>query len=173
MDRAVFFDRDGTIIDLVDNAPPRKPVQVKFSAYAVDCMKQLQNNGYKLFIVSNQPDIAKGIQTREQICSVHKKFRELIESEGVYITEYLYCYHHPDGTHPELGIPCECRKPKPGLILYAEREYNLDLQHSWMIGDKETDIECGVNAGVNTIHVNTRDTKLTLRHAADIISGGV
>lgn len=173
MDKAVFFDRDGTIIELINGAPPRQPDDVKLSAYAINCLKHLHEHGYKLFIASNQPDIAKGTRTLEQICSVHRRFRELLESEGICITEYLYCYHHPDGTHPELGVICECRKPKPGMIRFAEWRYNLDLHRSWMVGDKDTDIECGVNAGVNTILVHTGETKLTLRHAAEIISGGL
>ena len=174
--RAIFLDRDGTIIQLVLNPetnhmePPRILKDIEFCTYAIEFMKQLQDKGYKLFIVSNQPDIAKEKQTPQQILAVHNYIDTILIKNDINITQYFYCFHHPEGTHPVHSIKCKCRKPAPGFILQAGKQYNLDLEKSWIIGDKDTDIECGKNAGTHGIKIG--DT-MSLEKAYKIISEGL
>jgi D-glycero-D-manno-heptose 1,7-bisphosphate phosphatase len=172
MDKAVFLDRDGTVIRLVKNngdlVPPRTPDQVSFCPYAVEFMKQLQDRGYLLFIISNQPDVAKEKYTHDQLFMVHKRVFNMMREKGINIRRYYYCFHHPEGTHPKYSKVCSCRKPAPGLILRAKEDNELDLDKSWMIGDKITDVECGMNAGVRSIQVHNG---ISLQQAYDIIIG--
>ena len=176
MDRAIFMDRDGTLIKLIENPttkkmePPRLPEQVEFCDYAIEFMKQFQDLGYKLYIISNQPDIAKRKQTAKQIFAVRDRFHEMIDEQKIIITRYYYCYHHPEGTHPSYKKKCNCRKPAPGFIFFAKEQDDLDLEHSWIVGDKLTDLECGKNAGINGVHIGDG---ITLRDAYKAISGGV
>jgi D-glycero-D-manno-heptose 1,7-bisphosphate phosphatase len=170
------MDRDGTIIKLIENPstkkmePPRLPDQVEFCDYAIEFMKQLQALGYKLYIISNQPDIAKKKQTAKQIFAVRDRFQEMIDEQKIIITRYYYCYHHPDGTHPTYSKKCDCRKPAPGFIFYAKEQDDLDLENSWIVGDKLTDLECGKNAGIHGIYINDI---ITLKKAYKIILGEV
>jgi D-glycero-D-manno-heptose 1,7-bisphosphate phosphatase len=174
--KAVFMDRDGTLIELVKNPdtgkmePARTPDQVVFCEYALEFMKRLQDDGYNLFIVSNQPDIAKGKETPERVIAVHNHFQKRLIEQGIYITQYYYCFHHPESLNPKYGIVCDCRKPAPGSILRAVRDFNLRNGQTWMVGDKETDIECGANAEVNTIRVH--NDAMSLEQACEIIIRG-
>jgi D-glycero-D-manno-heptose 1,7-bisphosphate phosphatase len=157
MKPAVFLDRDGVINDLVLNPgtggyePPHSPDNFFFIPDAIASLRILQEAGYYLFLVSNQPDYAKGKTTLEQIHAVQERLDHLMKSEGVLFREYYYCYHHPTGIVPEYSFACECRKPKPFFILKAAREYGIDLTQSWMVGDRDTDIVCGKEAGTRTI----------------------
>jgi len=175
MERAIFMDRDGTLIKLVDTngvlEPPRLPEQVEFHDYAVKFMKELQNIGYKLYIVSNQPDIAKRKQTAEQVFAVRDRFKHMIDNHNITITRYYYCYHHPEGSHPIYSQKCTCRKPAPGFILDARAQDHLDLDDSWIIGDLPKDIECGKNAGVRGILVGRNG--VSLQRAYEMIMGWI
>jgi D-glycero-D-manno-heptose 1,7-bisphosphate phosphatase len=157
MKSAVFLDRDGVIIELVLNpatgeyGPPRTPEDIVLCPDAVDSLRALQDTGFELFLVSNQPDYAKGKTTLENLQAVHKRLDGLLRSYGVRFTEYYYCYHHPDGVVPEYSFVCECRKPKPYFLRLAAEKYNIDLSRSWMTGDRDTDIGCGRTAGTRTI----------------------
>lgn len=157
MAEAVFFDRDGVLNELVFNPateehePPHRLEDVKLFPYVIECLQKLQDRGYDLFLVSNQPDYAKGKTTLEALKKVHKRFDQLLTSQGVYFQEYYYCYHHPRGTVPEYSFECVCRKPKPFFLFKAEEDYNIELGRSWMIGDRDTDIECGKAGGTKTI----------------------
>jgi D-glycero-D-manno-heptose 1,7-bisphosphate phosphatase len=174
--RAIFLDRDGTIIQLVPNPdtghmePPRLPENIKFCDYALEFMRQLQEKEYKLFIVSNQPDVAKEKQTPSQLLAVHNTFENMLIKNDINITHYYYCFHHPEGTHPVYSIKCKCRKPAPGFIIQASKQYDLDLTKSWIIGDKDTDIECGKNAGTHGIKLSD---SMSLQQAYEIIVGGL
>lgn len=175
MDKAIFLDRDGTLIELVENPitksmePPRTMDKIKFCDYAIEFMQQAQKN-YKLYIISNQPDVAKRKQTAKQIFLIRDRFKQILEESGIYITRYYYCYHHPEGDHPKYSKVCQCRKPAPGFIFYAKEQDNLDLEHSWIVGDRLTDLECGKNAGIHGIRVGHG---VTLKMAYKIIMGDV
>ncbi len=172
MNKAVFLDRDGVLVELIVSSTTGKGVAPKSISelhvfpYVVNSLKKLRNAGYMLFIVSNQPDYARGNTTLEALQAVNGAFEEFMEANGVHFEEYFYCFHHPKGVVPEYSIDCEDRKPKPGFILKAAKKYDLDLSKSWMIGDQEGDIGCGNNAHVKTIEIQyplsaewRRDTK--------------
>lgn len=157
LDKAVFLDRDGVINELVyskernEYEPPHNTDDVKLIEGVCDSLKRLIGNNYRLFIVSNQPDFAKGKTSLENLQKVSEKIRDLMEEREIIFNEYYYCYHHPDGVIKEYSIDCECRKPKPFFILNAIKKYNLDKNNSWMAGDRDTDISCGKNSGLRTI----------------------
>jgi D-glycero-D-manno-heptose 1,7-bisphosphate phosphatase len=185
-DWAVFLDRDGLINELVEDSvsglpeSPSRPEDVRLAPDAVEALRTLRGLAVPLIVVSNQPNAAKGKNTLEELEAVHEAVVGLLDDAGLSIDDYRYCYHHPDGTHPELGRACSCRKPEPGLILEAAS--GLDLARSWVVGDSDVDIEAGRRAGCRTILVevpgsahrrsaNVRpDYRVgTFREAADII----
>lgn len=159
MAKAVFFDRDGVINQLVKNPltgeieSPNNPDELIILPNAIESIKKVFLAGYKLFIVSNQPSYAKGKTSLENLLAVHEKLHKVFVENGVIFTEYYYCYHHPDGVVPEYSIKCDCRKPGQKSILDAKQKYGIDLSKSWFIGDQDIDIECGKIAGLKTILV--------------------
>ena len=159
MKKAVFLDRDGVLNELVPNPatgeyePPHSPDDLIIFPDVIESLRILQNAGFELFLISNQPDYAKGKTTLENLKAVHAKLDRIVRSEGIRFREYYYCYHHPQGKVPEYSFECECRKPKPFFILMAAKRYSIDLSKSWMIGDRDSDIECGKAAGTKTIMI--------------------
>lgn len=159
MKKAVFLDRDGVLTELVFNPstsehePPHTPEDLRFFPGVIESLHHLQNAGYDLFLVSNQPDYAKGKTTLSTIQAVHTRFEHILSLAGIHFREYYYCYHHPNGIVPEYSFPCECRKPKPFFLFKAVRDYEIDIQNSWMVGDRDSDIECGKSAKTRTILV--------------------
>jgi D-glycero-D-manno-heptose 1,7-bisphosphate phosphatase len=153
---AVFLDRDGVLTLPVLNPKtkqyeaPFSEAEVKIYPESFEALKKLQKK-FSLFIVSNQPDYALGKATLEGIKSAGRKFADELKNNGVKIKDFFYCYHHPKGTTPGYGIHCECRKPSSFFLKKAARDHNIDLKMSWMIGDRDTDIECGKNVGCKTI----------------------
>jgi D-glycero-D-manno-heptose 1,7-bisphosphate phosphatase len=147
---AVFVDRDGTIIE--DRDYCSDPNDVKIFPGAPEALRRLKSNGFKLIIITNQSGIGRGLFTLEQYQAVEA---EVLRQMGNGLIDATYfCPDTPD-QH------CDCRKPAAGMIFDAAREHQLDLSRSFLIGDKETDVECGHNAGVRTIRVKTgagRDT---------------
>ena len=119
MRKAFFFDRDGVINSLVYNPatneyePPHHPNDLLLCPYVIETLKFLQNEGYLLFIISNQPDYAKGKISFENLLNVHKKLESIFLSEKIVFSDHYYCYHHPDGIIASHSFICECRKPKP------------------------------------------------------------
>lgn len=140
--RALFLDRDGTIIE--DRGYMRDPADVHLLPGATDALKDLAAQGWTLIVISNQSGIARGLITPAKLTAVHQRFLELMTANGVPITASYFCTHLP-------GAGCECRKPSPHFLLEAARDHNLDLARSWMVGDREGDILCGRNAGCSTI----------------------
>jgi D-glycero-D-manno-heptose 1,7-bisphosphate phosphatase len=159
MKKAIFLDRDGVLNKLILNPatleyePPHSPKDLVLYPDVIESLRILMESGFVLFLVSNQPDYAKGKTTLENIYSVHSKFDHILTSEGIHFREYYYCYHHPNGVVPEYSFVCECRKPKPNFLLKAAHDYGIDLKNSWMIGDRDSDIECGKEAGTQTIMI--------------------
>lgn len=150
--KAVFLDRDGTINRYVGFLKNIDDFELLDGVS--DAIKIFRNLGYLIIIVTNQPVIARGEMTIEELEQVHKKMETLLGNEGTYIDDLFYCPHHPQkgfkGERLEYKVECECRKPKPGMLLEASRKYNINLSNSWMIGDCETDVEAGKNAGCKT-----------------------
>jgi D-glycero-D-manno-heptose 1,7-bisphosphate phosphatase len=159
MNKAVFFDRDGVINQLVFNPKtdeyesPHYPKDFELIPGSIDIIKEIYNQGYYIFVISNQPSFAKGKTTLENIKEIQEILKEKMEDCGIAIKEYYYCYHHPNGIVPEYSGICECRKPKPFFIQKAIQDYDLDITNSWIVGDQDSDIECGKNAKIKTILV--------------------
>jgi D-glycero-D-manno-heptose 1,7-bisphosphate phosphatase len=149
MKKAVFLDRDGVI--------NRRPAEGQY----VTCWEELHllpgvaeaiallvDEAYSVVVVSNQRCVAKGLLTQSELESIHARMRGILASAGAFISAIYYCPH-------ELHPPCSCRKPAPGMLLTAAHEHEIDLSESWMIGDSETDIEAGKNAGCRTIRIRS------------------
>ena len=157
MNRAVFLDRDGTLNPLVYYADtqeyesPRTPETLTLLDGVESALSRLSASGYRLFLVSNQPSYAKGKTSLENLQAVHARLSQELGSKGVQLTEAYYCYHHPKGIVPALTTVCNCRKPGIESLLRARDTYGLDLTESWMIGDQDSDIQCGLKAGCRTI----------------------
>ena len=117
-----------------------------------EAIKLINQSGYLAIVVTTQPVIARGEVTWEELNEIHKKMATLLGKEGAYVDGIYICPHHPDkgfeGERPEYKIDCDCRKPKPGLLLQAAKDFNIDLSESYMIGDSHRDVEAGENAGV-------------------------
>ena len=150
--KAIFLDRDGTINRHIGFL--RRPEELELLPGAAEAIKRINSSGYLAIVITNQPVIARGEVTVEELEEIHNKLETLLGQEGAYIDGLYYCPHHPDSGFPgeikELKFECDCRKPKPGMIIKAASDFNIDLSASWMIGDDGRDIGCGKNAGVYT-----------------------
>lgn len=155
--RAVFLDRDGVINELVHYPEhgiidsPFTVEQFKLCDGVGKAIKKLQEAGYQAVIASNQPGIAKEHMSRETFDKIGQKMREELAKDGVLLDGEKYCLHHPEAKAKEFKVNCECRKPKPGMLLQAAQDMEIDLSRSWMIGDGLTDVKAGKEAGCKTI----------------------
>jgi D-glycero-D-manno-heptose 1,7-bisphosphate phosphatase len=146
--RAVFLDKDGTLIeDVPYNVDPE---QMRLTAGAVG-LRQLHRSGYLLIIISNQSGVARGYFPEAALVAVEQRSRDLLAQLDIPLTAFYYCPHHPAGRVAEYAIACHCRKPEPGLLLQAAIDYDIDLSQSWFIGDILNDVEAGQRAGCRTI----------------------
>ncbi|MBQ6856252.1 MAG: HAD-IIIA family hydrolase, partial [Lachnospiraceae bacterium] len=157
--KCIFLDRDGTINK--KNGFISKEEEFELEDCALEAIKKINKSGYLAIVITNQPSVARGLCEIEDIERIHRKLSTLLGREGVYLDDILFCPHHPDKGFPEENpiykIPCDCRKPKTGMIDKAVKKYNIDLENSWMIGDTTMDLQTGVNAGVHTALVLTGD----------------
>ncbi len=157
--KAIFLDRDGTINKYVGYLT--EPEEFELLPGVAEAIRKINNSGYLAIVVTNQPGIAQGRLTVQTLHVIHNKMETLLGQEGAFINKLYYCPHHPDkgfeGEIPELKIPCSCRKPKPGMLLQAAKDFNIDLAASWMIGDDQRDILTGKNAGCHTALIGTQD----------------
>lgn len=162
--KAVFLDRDGTINKYVGFL--KNTDQFELLPGVAEAIRRINNSGYLAIVITNQPVIARGEVTFEQLDEIHNKMETLLGREGAYLDGIYFCPHHPDkgftGEIPELKINCDCRKPKPGMILQAAKDFNIDLTSSWMVGDGKNDIECGRNAGCKTCLIGDGDYRQDL-----------
>lgn len=140
--KAIFLDRDGTII--VDVGYPKYPEQVVLLPGAADALKALQEKGFLIIIVSNQSGIGRGYVTSEEAASVHNKFVSLLKDADIVVDGACYCPHAPEEE-------CSCRKPSPAMLFNAAERLNIDMQNSFMVGDRGVDIETGRRAGCRTV----------------------
>ncbi len=154
MNRAVFLDRDGVI----NQEPPHyahKPEQMILIPKSSEAIKLLNKNNFLIVVVSNQAGVAKGYYSEKDVVLFNKLMENKCQEQGAKIDAIYCCYHHPDAKILKYRINCDCRKPKPGMLKIAERELNIDLKQSFMVGDKKSDIEAGKSVGCNTIMVLT------------------
>ncbi len=174
MNKAVFLDKDGTIVEDVGYMNSHR--QVKLFPGSAAAIKKLNEAGYKVIIISNQAGVARGLVTEDMIQTIDKTINKQLLSGGAHLDATYYCPHHPEHGHYPYKQACECRKPKTGLIDKAQKKFDLDLTSSFMIGDKATDIECGRQAGIKTIMVKTgygEVDKAKPDHVADNLAGAV
>src|ERR1700755_1468813 len=152
MNRAIFLDRDGVLNGNVWNAvtqayeSPILPEQFALLPNVIPALHLLRDSRYLLFLVSNQPNYAKGKASMQTLDAIHRKLDTVLKAEDIFFSAYYYCFHHPAFTGE-----CACRKPSPYFLLEACDIFNLDLENSWMIGDRETDVVCGRAAGTGTV----------------------
>jgi D-glycero-D-manno-heptose 1,7-bisphosphate phosphatase len=162
--QAAFIDRDGVIN--LDKGYTYKVKDLSVYNDAYDGLIELQKHGFKLFIITNQSGIARGFYSINQFKCFMDALIINLASKGVHIDDYFYCPHHIDGNVKEFSIKCDCRKPSPGLIHQAMDKYNIDLERSILIGDKNSDIEAGLSAGIQiNIKIN-RDKEYAYAESA-------
>ncbi len=159
--RAVFLDRDGTINEYVGFLTDVG--EMRLLPGAAEAIRRINESGYLAIVVTNQPVIARGEVTEEDLDEIHAKMETLLGMEGAYVDDILYCPHHPDkgfaGERPEYKVECECRKPKAGLLLRAAEKYNVDLKSSWMVGDGPADMLAGLAAGCRVVGIGRRSAE--------------
>ncbi len=156
MQRAVFLDRDGTIIE--ERGLITKKEEIKLFPYSAEAIKLLNSLGLLVIIVTNQPQVARGLCTEKDVEELNKHVVNLLNKHGAKVDAVYYCPHHPErkyGGNLKYRVPCDCRKPAPGMLLKAAQEYRINLNASFMIGDSTRDIAAGKNAGCRTILVKT------------------
>ena len=153
MDKAVFLDRDGTINKEVTYL--YRPEDLVILPGVPEAVKILRDNGFCILVVTNQAGIARGYYTVEHMHRLHRYLNEQLKRDGAWIDAFYYCPHHPEHGIGEYRKVCRCRKPDTGMFEMAEREYEIDKNHSYMIGDKRIDVQAGHNYGIKSILVGT------------------
>ncbi|MFC1738583.1 D-glycero-alpha-D-manno-heptose-1,7-bisphosphate 7-phosphatase [Planctomycetota bacterium] len=164
-DRAIFFDRDDTLIE--DTGYINDPDQVKLVDRAAEALVELRAMGYKLIVASNQSAVARGIITEEVLGEIHGRLKKLLGEKGAYLDKIYYCPYHPEGVIPKYRKESNLRKPNPGMLLKASEEMDIDLSQSWLIGDSTRDIRAGSQAGCKTILIKKHSEQ------RDLMQGGV
>jgi len=183
LSRAVFLDKDGTLIpDVPYNVDPD---QIQLAPGATMGLPLLHAAGYPLIVITNQSGVARGYFSQEALVPVEARLRQLCGQLGVPLAGFYYCPHHPDGVIAEYAIHCDCRKPASGLLLRAGQCHGINLAASWLVGDILHDIEAGRRVGCRTILIdngNETEWQLTplrsphyrvadLEEAARVITG--
>lgn len=174
MNKAVFADRDGTLNEMVYDEThgildsPRRPEDVRLMPKAADFLKTIKKSGYLVIVVTNQPAIAKETLSLKTLQAINKKLAALLAAEGTGWDHLRFCPHFPGPVMKknEYTIECDCRKPKPGLLLSAAKAFDIDLPSSWMVGDGLNDAQAGKAAGCRSILV----TKLKIEQVERFFS---
>lgn len=169
MVKAVFLDRDG-VINKEKEGFLYKKEDIFIFPWVLESLKILKNKGYLIIAITNQAVIARGLISEEEVKELHEYFNK--ELEGI-IDKFYFCPHHPE-MHDDVPehakkyrISCDCRKPSPGMILQASKDFNIDLEKSWMIGDMVTDIVTGKKAGCKTIMIKSPKNKEIIKSNID------
>jgi D-glycero-D-manno-heptose 1,7-bisphosphate phosphatase len=152
--RAVFLDRDGVLIEDVDLIA--RPEQVRICDGALEAINELNQMSLVVVVVSNQTVVSRGITTEQNVQSLNTHIQDLLHQKGGAVIDRFYtCLHHPNATLPEYRVDCACRKPRPGLLVQAAADLDIDLKASYMVGDRISDILAGHSAGCTTVLVQT------------------
>jgi D-glycero-D-manno-heptose 1,7-bisphosphate phosphatase len=155
MRKAIFIDRDGTLIkDIPYNTDP---ALISLEFYAAEMLQLLKRNNFLLIIISNQSGIARGWVRIEDVYKIHQAIRRKLLPYNVQLDSIYYCPHLPQGVIEDYAHDCNCRKPKPGMLLKAAKDFNIDMSSSWMIGDILNDVEAGNRAGCKTILIDNNN----------------
>lgn len=150
--RAVFLDKDGT---LIENVPYNvDPARIRLAPGAAEGLTLLDAAGYRLIVISNQPGVALGRFPEKALVAVESKLRSVLADFGVPLAGFYYCPHHPEGSIPRYTKRCQCRKPMPGLIIRAAKKHRISLEQSWVVGDILHDVEAGRRAKCRTVLID-------------------
>lgn len=149
----IFLDRDGTINEELEFIS--SPDDVKLIPLSADAIRQANEMGLKVFVITNQSGVARGFIKEEELVRVHNKLVELLNKEGAHIDAIYFCPHHPEFGEPPYKMECECRKPNSGMLRQAEKEFNIDLKKSFVVGDRIIDIQAAHAVGATGILVLT------------------
>jgi D,D-heptose 1,7-bisphosphate phosphatase len=160
-DKAIFFDRDDTLIE--DPGYISSPEQVKLLTGVPRALIELKALGYKLIVVTNQSAVARGIITEKVLGEIHKRLEQLLAEENAFLDRIYYCPYHPEGAVKKYRQESELRKPNPGMLLKAAEEMDLDLDQSWCVGNSGSDIEAGLRAGCKTILIDPPSRQIRLK----------
>lgn len=152
---AVLLDRDGVLVEDVHYL--QEPSELRILAGVPEALRMLQDR-YRIIIVTNQSGVARGLFTEDDLLSIHTELVHQLFSKGVLVDGIYFCPHLPEATVPAYQVECECRKPGPGMLLRAAKDWNIDLARSFMVGDSPRDIEAAESAGVKGIMVSQIDT---------------
>ncbi len=153
MRKVIFLDRDGTIN--VEKSYLHKWEDFEFEKNAIEGLKKLKDLGYEFIVVTNQSGIGRGYYTEEDLINLNNEMTKKLKEFGINILECFYCPHHPEKGIGKYKVDCNCRKPNPGMLLEGIKKYNVDIENSFMIGDKKGDLEAGKKAGLKSILVLT------------------
>jgi len=147
--KAIFLDRDGVLnkdrSDYVKNID-----ELEIFPFIGKCIKQINENGFLVIVITNQSAIGRKLITDNDVENIHKFIQQYLKEHNAKIDAFYYCPHHPTDN-------CDCRKPEPGLLIKASRDFSIDLKNSWMIGDHDRDVESGLNAGCKSIKVTSEN----------------
>ncbi len=153
--RAVFLDKDGT---LIENIPYNvAPERIRLAPGAEEGLTLLHEHGYRLIVVSNQSGVARGYFEESALAAIEDRLREILSGIGIPLAEFVYCPHHPEGVVATYAVTCDCRKPAPGMIVKSARAHGIDPARSWLVGDILDDVEAGRRAGCRTILLDNGD----------------
>lgn len=145
---AVFIDRDGTISEEVGYV--NHPSRFRVFPYSAEAIRTLNENGWLAILITNQAGVARGYFSEEVIHRIHDQLKRDLQNDSAQLDAIYYCAHHPSVGEPPYRLDCDCRKPKPGLIQQAARDFEIDLAASWMAGDRYSDVELARNAGLRS-----------------------
>ena len=161
MKRAVFLDKDGTLID--DVPYNVDPALLRLAQGAGPALRLMQDMGYRLIVASNQAGVARGLFSEAALPPLFAALQGMLALEGVRLDGWYWCPHHPHGVAAGYAMACGCRKPMPGMLLQAAREHGIDLARSWMVGDILNDVEAGRRAGCRTVLIDNGNETEWLR----------
>lgn len=156
---AAFFDRDGVLN--VDHGYAHRPEQLEWIDGALEAVRLLNETGYYVFVVTNQSGIARGYYDEDAVKSFHAHMQKSLAAHRAHVDAFYYCPHHPEGTIKSLAVHCRCRKPGPGMLEQAAREWPIDLSTSFLIGDKDEDMAAAAAFNIRGIKFNFRVDSLT------------
>jgi D-glycero-D-manno-heptose 1,7-bisphosphate phosphatase len=148
---ALFMDRDGTVSEEVGYV--NHPSRFRLFPYSAEAIKLLNDNGWLAIVVTNQAGVARGYFAEEVILQIHEQLQRDLETSGAKVDAIYYCAHHPSVGEPPYRLDCDCRKPRTGLIERAAADFEIDVQRSWVVGDRYSDIELARNAGLHSAFV--------------------
>lgn len=159
MKKAVFLDRDGVIVKNINGEAPTRVSALELLPQIISIIFKLQKQKYEIIIISNQPDVAMGAITEQTKNELIKKFEKLLKENNISVDGIYYCFHHPQGIIKKYAEDCNCRKPRPGMLLKAISDHNIDPKKSFFIGDRATDVKAGNLVGVQTILFDPNDSE--------------